>query len=50
MAIWALNSTYANEQQTPSMGALGHVPRDPLHTQKMTTSQENGFATALMNP
>ena len=39
MAVWPYNSSYGGDDSCPCMRALGHVPRDPLQTCALTTSQ-----------
>ena len=39
IATWILNCGYGNRDSCPCIRALGHIPRDPLHTKELTTSQ-----------
>ena len=41
IAVWILNSGYGNQDSCPATRALGHIPRDPLHTQNLTVSQSS---------
>ena len=41
MAAWILNSSYVGQESCPSIRAIGHIPRDPLHTKHLTTSQSS---------